>query len=46
MLRFNIPANLANFIETLLAVLSFDVLDTFVEWEEQPVMKFDFERHE
>jgi len=45
-LRFNIPANLANFIETILAVLSFDVLDTFVDWEEQPVVEFDFERHE
>ena len=44
--KFNIPANLQYVISIILPIVSFDLLENIIDWEDnkiQNIMQFDFE---
>jgi len=46
MLKFNLPPNLNNFISVFLNTVGFDILGQFVDWKEQTLLIFNFERNQ
>ena len=45
-LQFNLPSNLTSFNKVFVSTISYDILDTIIDWERQDVLDFDYERHQ
>ena len=40
------PANVMTFIEIMIPTVGFDILEAILNWEDQPILEFDFEKHD
>ena len=43
--QFVMPANVMIMLEAVVPVISFDLLETFFDWESQDVVEFNFDKH-
>ena len=43
--QFVMPANVMIMLEAVVPVISFDLLETFFDWESQDVLEFNFNKH-
>lgn len=46
LMRIMLPANVLTFIEIMIPTVGFDILESFFNWEDQRILKFDFEKHD
>jgi len=46
MFRIILPANLLTLIAQMIPIMGFDILESFFNWDEQSILKFDFDRHD
>lgn len=46
LMRIMFPANVITFIQLLIPTVGFDILEAVLNWEDQGILQFDFQRQE